>query len=95
MIDKLTYDQILEISKDLKKHVDVIAGLIENKDIPELNDFVATVPIDAENIEDFRQEFMDYVYRPGNYRRISKSEACRIQGFPDNYILPPHEIFHH
>lgn len=43
MIDKLTYDQILEISKDLKKHVDVIAGLIENKDIPELNDFVATV----------------------------------------------------
>lgn len=53
------------------------------------NDFVATVPIDAENIEDFRQEFMDYVYRPGNYRRISKSEACRIQGFPDNYILPP------
>lgn len=53
------------------------------------NDFVATVPIDAENIEDFRREFMNYVYRPGNYRRISKSEACRIQGFPDNYILPP------
>lgn len=53
------------------------------------NDFVATVPIDAENIEDFRREFMEYVYRPGNYRRISKSEACRIQGFPDNYILPP------
>lgn len=53
------------------------------------NDFVATVPIDAENIDEFRREFMDYVYRPGNYRRISKSEACRIQGFPDNYILPP------
>ena len=43
MIDKLTYDQILVISKDLKKHVDIIAGLIENKNIPELKDFVATV----------------------------------------------------
>ena len=43
MIDKLTYDQILEISKELKKHVDIIAGLIQDKDIPELNDFVATV----------------------------------------------------
>ena len=32
---------------------------------------------------------MEHVYRPRNYRRITKSEACRIQGFPDNYLLPP------
>ena len=32
---------------------------------------------------------MEHVYRPRNYRRITQSEACRIQGFPDNYILPP------
>ena len=53
------------------------------------NDFVATEPIDADTIEDFRKEFMERVYRPKNYRRITQSEACRIQGFPDNYILPP------
>ena len=53
------------------------------------NDFVATEPIDADTIEEFREEFMEHVYRPGNYRRITKSEACRIQGFPDNYLLPP------
>ena len=53
------------------------------------NDFVATEPIDADTIEDFRREFMERVYRPRNYRRITQSEACRIQGFPDNYILPP------
>lgn len=53
------------------------------------NDFVATEPIDAETIEDFRREFMERVYRPRNYRRITQSEACRIQGFPDDYILPP------
>ena len=23
------------------------------------------------------------------YRRITQSEACRIQGFPDDFILPP------
>lgn len=53
------------------------------------NDFVATEPIDADTIEEFRKEFMEHVYRPRNYRRITQSEACRIQGFPDNYILPP------
>ena len=53
------------------------------------NDFVATEPIDADTIEEFRKEFMERVYRPRNYRRITQSEACRIQVFPDNYILPP------
>ena len=53
------------------------------------NDFIATESIDADTIEDFRREFMEYIYRPRNYRRITRSEACRIQGFPDNYILPP------
>jgi DNA (cytosine-5)-methyltransferase 1 len=53
------------------------------------NDFVATESIDADTIEKFREEFMEHVYRPRNYRRITQSEACRIQGFPDNYILPP------
>ena len=53
------------------------------------NDFVATEPIDADTIEDFRKAFMERVYRPRRYRRITQSEACRIQGFPDNYILPP------
>ena len=53
------------------------------------NDFVATEPIDAETIDDFRREFMERIFRPMNYRRITKSEACRIQGFPDDYLLPP------
>lgn len=53
------------------------------------NDFVATEPIDADSIEKFREKFMEFIYRPGNYRKITKSEACRIQGFPDDYILPP------
>lgn len=43
MIDKLSYDQVLAISKELKNQIDVISRLIENKNIPELSDFIATV----------------------------------------------------
>lgn len=53
------------------------------------NDYVTTENINADNIEDFRASFMKNVYRKGNYRQITKQEACRIQGFPADYILPP------
>jgi DNA (cytosine-5)-methyltransferase 1 len=52
------------------------------------NDFVTTATINAENILDFRKKFMSEIYGTGNFRKITKSEACRIQGFPDNYLLP-------
>lgn len=53
------------------------------------NDYVTTENLNADNIEDFRAKFMESVYRAGNYRQISKQEACRIQGFPANFLLPP------
>lgn len=53
------------------------------------NDYVTTENINADNIEDFRARFMKAVYRTGNYRQISKQEACRIQGFPSDFLLPP------
>lgn len=53
------------------------------------NDFVATRSVEADTIEDFRAKFMENIYRPNNYRKITKSEACRIQGFPADYKLPP------
>ena len=53
------------------------------------NDFITTETIKADTIGEYREEFMKKVYTPRNYRKITKSEACRIQGFPDNFILPP------
>ena len=29
------------------------------------------------------------IYEKHNYRKITKSEACRRQGFPDDFLLPP------
>lgn len=43
MIDKLTYEEILQISKDLKIQAEIIDSLLEGKDAPELRDFAATV----------------------------------------------------
>lgn len=52
------------------------------------NDFVTNVAVNADNPRDFKQQFLDKVYFPGKYRKITKEEACRVQGFPADFILP-------
>lgn len=52
------------------------------------NDYIATEVIYAENIDDWKKNFMEQIYKPKKFRKITKSEACRIQGFPDNFKLP-------
>ena len=43
MIDKLTYDQILAISKELSVQADIIDKLVQNRNIQDLKDFAETV----------------------------------------------------
>lgn len=43
MIDKLTYEQVLTISHELKKQAQIIDNLVRNRNIQELKDFAATV----------------------------------------------------
>ena len=43
MIDKLSYEEVLQISKDLKQQSAIITKLLANREMPELSDFVATV----------------------------------------------------
>ena len=43
MIDKLTYDQILAVAKELKDQAQIIDKLLENRTLQDLKDFVATV----------------------------------------------------
>ena len=52
------------------------------------NDYVTTKLINAKNEEEHRKIFINNVYKKGNYRRITKEEACLIQGFPKDYLLP-------
>ena len=43
MIDKLTYEQVLNISKGLREQAEIIDELVKNRNLQELKDFAATV----------------------------------------------------
>jgi len=50
------------------------------------NDFIATK--DIPHSDDYKKHFIEEIYEKKNYRKITKSEACLIQGFPSDFILP-------
>ena len=52
------------------------------------NDFLTPIHITAENASEYRADFMEHVVNKKAYRKISKTEALRIQGFPDDFNLP-------
>ncbi len=52
------------------------------------NDYIALKDISATTPESYKKTFLETIFYPGLYRKISKIEACRIQGFPSEFILP-------
>jgi DNA (cytosine-5)-methyltransferase 1 len=52
------------------------------------NDFISLKTVEAVNNHDFKNRFIKEVYQSKEFRRITKSEACLIQGFPDDFKLP-------
>lgn len=43
MINNLTYEQVLEISKSIKSQIDIVSDIVSDLEVQELNDFVSTV----------------------------------------------------
>ncbi|MEK7431982.1 MAG: DNA (cytosine-5-)-methyltransferase [Cyanobacteriota bacterium] len=54
------------------------------------NDFISTSILKSKNEKDYKEEFINNIYKKNNYRKITKKEACLIQGFPKDFILPLH-----
>lgn len=52
------------------------------------NDFIATEEIEASTVEEWKENFINRIYRAKKFRKITKSEACRIQGFSSDFRLP-------
>lgn len=52
------------------------------------NDYIATEIVEAKNAKDFKELFIENIYKKGKYRKLSKEEACKIQGFPKDFKLP-------
>jgi len=52
------------------------------------NDFLTSIHITANSASEYRADFMEHVVDKKAYRKISKTEALRIQGFPEDFQLP-------
>ena len=52
------------------------------------NDYVATINVTAQSHNELKQRFLEEVYLKKAYRKITKGEACAIQGFPRDFHLP-------
>ena len=52
------------------------------------NDYVTDINIESDTLSEYKTIFLNNVYHKHRYRKITKVEACRIQGFPENFILP-------
>lgn len=52
------------------------------------NDFVALKDIESHTEEGYKKAFLEEIFNKKLFRKISKEEACVIQGFPKNFQLP-------
>jgi len=52
------------------------------------NDFITLKTIEASSHDEFKYRFIQEIYKPKEFRKITKSEACLIQGFPKDFKLP-------
>ncbi len=52
------------------------------------NDYIALKDIPSINNEDYKKRFLEEIYVTNKYRKITKEEACLIQGFPKDFKLP-------
>jgi DNA (cytosine-5)-methyltransferase 1 len=52
------------------------------------NDFITLKNIEASDETEYKNKFISEIYQKGNYRKITKEEACLIQGFPPKFVLP-------
>lgn len=52
------------------------------------NDFITDIRIAGSSSEEYKSNFIREVFEKGRFRRISKEEACMIQGFPRDFRLP-------
>jgi DNA (cytosine-5)-methyltransferase 1 len=56
------------------------------------NDFITFRTIDAVNHRDFKEKFIKEVYESRDFRKITKNEACLIQGLPKDFKLPESRV---
>ena len=102
MIDKLTYDQMLQISKDLKEQAEKVQSLAEQRELLDLVDFASTVEgyskflentvelnKDADAALKELKEIGDY---QTNHIKELQEELQPIQDICDKYKIPLEDL---
>ena len=49
-------------------------------------DYIATDYIECDDPAEYKELFIEKIFKQNKYRQVSSREAARIQGFPDSYI---------
>ncbi len=52
------------------------------------NDYITLETLTPTNKDDYKKKFIEEIYKTEKYRKITKGEACLIQGFPKSFVLP-------
>ena len=52
------------------------------------NDFISLKNIIPTNYDEYKRKFLNEIFFADQYRKITKEEACLIQGFPKDFNLP-------
>ncbi|BCG65361.1 MAG: DNA (cytosine-5)-methyltransferase 1 [Methyloprofundus sp.] len=52
------------------------------------NDYITLETLTPTNKDDYKKKFIEEIYKTEKYRKITKGEACLIQGFPESFELP-------
>ena len=52
------------------------------------SDYIALESLNKNNHDDYKKQFLEKIYLKSKYRKITCREACRIQGFPEDFVLP-------
>ena len=52
------------------------------------NDYISTKEINAKTPIEYKNIFIEEIFKRGNFRKITKEETCLIQGFPKDFKLP-------
>ncbi|MBE9201794.1 MULTISPECIES: DNA cytosine methyltransferase [unclassified Nodularia (in: cyanobacteria)] len=75
------------ISKIFLPHADAIATLTATG----TRDYVATISIECEQPEVYKQKFIQEIYKQNKYKPLTAQDYARLQGFPESFQIADNE----
>ena len=75
------------VAKIILPHADAIGTLTATG----MRDYIATSSLDCQDPKNYKQEFIEKIYKPRKFKPISARDYARLQGFPDDFVMARRE----